>query len=181
VSDAFALDDDGEAIGARVEGARHSGESFAKSRLVDVEFVRCDLSACDFSESVWQRVKVIDCRCTSIDLSQTRLHEVMFDDCKLDDANIRLSKLHAVRFDGCVCTNAEFIAAQLQEIAFPGCDLAGANFTQVRCVDVDLREARLDGLQGVGSLSGATIAVDQLFGFAPALAQALGITVSTEE
>src|SRR5258706_14216889 len=37
--------------------ARHPGESFERARLVDVELVRCDLSGCDFSESVWQRVK----------------------------------------------------------------------------------------------------------------------------
>jgi uncharacterized protein YjbI with pentapeptide repeats len=180
VSGRFALDD-GEAIGARVNGERLAGDSYARGRLVDVEFVRCDLTACDFSEGAWQRVKVVDCRCTGIDLSQLRLHEVTFTDCKLDNANVRLSKLDSVRFQNCVCTGADFVAAQLEKVAFAGSDLAGANFSQVRCVDVDLRDARLDGLQGVASLSGTTIAVDQLFGFAPALAHALGITVSTEE
>jgi hypothetical protein len=68
----------------------------------------------------------------------------------------------------------------LQHIAFPGCDLSTANLSQVRCQDVDLREARLDGLQGVGALAGATIDVDQVFGLAPALAVALGLVVHNE-
>ena len=46
---------------------------------------------------------------------------------------------------------------------------------------VDLRRARLDGLRGVGSLAGATIGVDQLFGLAPALAQAVGLRVDAGE
>jgi hypothetical protein len=43
-----------------------------------------------------------------------------------------------------------------------------------------LRAARLTGLKGVGSLAGAIIAVDQLFGLAPDLAKALGIIVKAE-
>ena len=42
------------------------------------------------------------------------------------------------------------------------------------CTKVDLRGARLDGVRGVGSLRGATIGVDQLFGLAPGLATAVG-------
>jgi len=45
----------------------------------------------------------------------------------------------------------------------------------------DLRDARLDGLQGIEALSGATIGIDQLFGLAPALAAALGLKIATEE
>jgi uncharacterized protein YjbI with pentapeptide repeats len=167
-------------VGAHVEGARHSGESFVDARLVDVEFVRCDLSGCDFSEASWLRVRLTDCRCTGIDLAQTSLKNVTFTDCKLDDANLRMAKLHEVRFENCVLVGADAINATLEAVAFPGCDLAGMDFSQVRCADVDLRDARLDGIKGVNALRGSTIGVDQLFGLAPAFAQALGITIATD-
>jgi uncharacterized protein YjbI with pentapeptide repeats len=173
--------DDGDAIGLRVVDARHPGGAFAKSRLVDVEFVRCDLSGCDFSESVWERVTLVDCRASGIELAQTNLRDVAFRDCKLDDANLRLAQLHRVKFDGSVLSAAEFVGGRLEEVGFDRCDLAGADFSNARCVTVDLRNARLDGLRGIAALAGATIGVEQLIGLAPALAQALGLEVRTAE
>jgi uncharacterized protein YjbI with pentapeptide repeats len=175
------LDDDGEAIGLRVVDARHAGEAFARARLVDVELVRCDLSGCDFSESVWQRVRLVDCRASAIELPQSNLRHVTFVDCKLDDANFRLGQLHHVGFDGSVLGGADLVGAQLDDVSFAGSDLAGADFSNARCSAVDLRGARLDGLRGVAALAGATIGVDQLFGLAPALAQALGLNVKAAE
>src|SRR3954465_11816315 len=142
------LDDDGEARGVRVEGARHSGEAFERARLVDVELVRCDLSGCDFSESVWQRVQLVDWGASALELAQGNLRDVAFRDCKLDDANFRLAQLHRVRFDGSVLGGAEFIGGRLEEIVFAGSDLASADFSGARCAAVDLRGARLDGLRG---------------------------------
>ncbi len=171
------LDDDGEAIGLRVVDARHPGEAFEQARLVDVELVRCDLSGCDFSESVWHRVKLVDCRASAIELPQANLREVSFVDCKLDNANFRLAKLQRVRFDASVLGGAEFVGAQLADVSFDGSDLAGADVSNAKCAAVDLRGARLDGLRGVASLAGTTIGADQLVGLAPALAQALGLRV----
>lgn len=67
------------------------------------------------------------------------------------------------------------------DLGFDGSDLAGADFSNARCSAVDLRGARLDGLRGMVSLAGATIGVDQVLGLAPALAQALGLHVSSDE
>jgi uncharacterized protein YjbI with pentapeptide repeats len=178
VISALELDDDAEAVGVRVEGARQPGESFERARLVDVELVRCDLSGCDFSESIWHRVQLVDCRLSSVELPQARLRDVTFTNCRLDDANFRLSALEGVRFDTCACSAAEFIGAQLERVVFNGSDLAFADVSQMRCADVDLRGARLDGLRGVGALSGATIGADQVVVLAPALAQALGMRIA---
>ncbi|MDQ1456909.1 MAG: hypothetical protein QOH28_2529 [Actinomycetota bacterium] len=178
---ALELDDDREAHGLRVVDARHAGEVFERARLVDVDLVRCDLSGCDFSESVWQRVTLVDCRASAIELPQAHLRHVTFEACKLDDANFRLAKFEHVRFDGSALFGAELIGARLDDLTFDGSDLAGADFSNARCSAVDLRGARLDGLRGMASLAGATIGVDQLLGLAPALAQALGLHVSSDQ
>jgi hypothetical protein len=57
----------------------------------------------------------------------------------------------------------------------------GADVSNVKCKGTDLRRARLDGLKGVGSLRGATIGVDQLFGLAPGLAAAVGVRVLADD
>jgi uncharacterized protein YjbI with pentapeptide repeats len=178
--DALTLDD-GEALGVRVVGALHAGECFTKARLVDVELERCDLSGCDFSESHWQRVTLVDCRCSAVDLGQSVLRDVTFRGCRMEDANLRLTKLSHVGFYSCSVAGADFAGAQLERIAFPECDLRGVEMRQVRCTDVDLRGARVEGMKGIASLHGATIGVDQLVPMAPALAQALGINVRRDD
>lgn len=174
---ALQIDDDGDAIGLRVVDARHAGEAFARSRLVDVELVRCDLSGCDFSESVWHRVTLVDCRASGVDLSQTKLRDLTFTGCRLDDANLRLAQLQRVRFEDSRLAGAEFAGGHLDEVSFGGSDLTRADFSAATCATVDLRTARLDGLEGIAALKGATIGFDQLVGLAPALAIALGLTI----
>ena len=46
---------------------------------------------------------------------------------------------------------------------------------------MDLRGARLVGVKGVGSLRGAIIGVDQLFGLAPGMANALGVEIRSDD
>ena len=177
----LGLDDDGELIGARIVGARHAGDSFARARLVDVDLVRCDLAGCDFSEANFHRVRLVDCRCIGIELGQAVWHMVTAADCRLDEANFRLTKLTKVLFDGSACARADFGGARLEEVRFPASDLAGADVSNTRFAKVDLRGARLDGLRGIGTMRGATIGVEQLYGLAPGLAAAVGLTVAADD
>jgi uncharacterized protein YjbI with pentapeptide repeats len=105
---------------------------------------------------------------------------VSFSGSCVDEANFRLAKLLRSRFESCALAGSDFTGATLEEISFPGCDLSKADLSQVRCKDVDLRDARLDGLKGVGALAGATVEIDQVFALAPALAVALGLIVRNE-
>jgi uncharacterized protein YjbI with pentapeptide repeats len=177
-ADALLLDDDGELTRTRVIGGRHAGFSFAGARLTDVELVRCDLAGCDFSETKLTRVVVVDCRATAIEAGQAQLRDVAIVDSVLRDANFRLTTLENVRFESSTLVGAEFIGARLENVAFTTTDLSRADFTQARCTAVDMRDARLDDVKGVGSLAGASISLDQAFGLAPALAVALGIAIA---
>ena len=176
-TDRIVLDEDGELVGASVEGARHAGGDFARARLVDVELVRCDLAGCDFSEAAFRRVRLVDCRAVGIELGLAAWRHVTVVDCRLDDANFRQARLESVTIEGSNAVGADFGGARLERVRFPGSDLGRADFTQATCAAVDLRDARLDGLRGAGSLRGSTIGVDQLFGLAPGLAAAIGIRV----
>ena len=164
----LALDDDGEAIGLRVVDARHAGEQFARARLVDVDLVRCDLSGCDFSESVWQRVTLTDCRASGIDLAQASLGHVTFDDCRLDDANLRLARLHAVRFHTSVLAGADFTGrAGRGRVVHRERPRGRRLLERARGSAGRLtRGARAPWACGHWSLVGPTIDFDQLFGFA---------------
>jgi uncharacterized protein YjbI with pentapeptide repeats len=171
------LDEDGEAVGVRVVGARHAGDDFARARLVDVELVRCDLSGCDFSEAAFHRVRLVDCRATSIELGGAIWRMVQAGDCRFDDANFRNTRLEQSRVEASSCARADFGAARLDRVQLTDCDLTAADFSNARCTELDLRGARLEQVKGIGSLRGAIIGPEQLYGLAPGLASALGIAV----
>ena len=103
-----------------------------------------------------------------------------FVDCRLDDANFRMAQLVDVQFERCGLTTADFTAGRLERVTFAGSDCSGADFTQVHCDEVDLRETRLDGLRGIGSLRGAIIDRVQLVPIALDLALAVGLVVREE-
>jgi hypothetical protein len=65
-------------------------------------------------------------------------------------------------------------------VTFAGSDCSGADITKVHCHDVDLRETRLDGLRGFGSLRGAIINRAQIVPIALDLALAVGLVVREE-
>jgi uncharacterized protein YjbI with pentapeptide repeats len=180
-ADALVLDDDRELTRTRVVGASHAGGTFERARLTDVELVRCDLAGADFSEATFTRVVLVDCRANALEAGQATLRDVALVDCVLRDANLRLSKLTSVRFAGSSLAGAEFIDARLEDVEFTSTDLTRANFANARCKNVDLREARLDELQGVGSLAGARITLEQSLGLAPSLASAVGIVLAARD
>ncbi len=92
-----------------------------------------------------------------------------------------MARLEDVRFDACSLVTTDLTAAQLTRVVFSGSNCAATDFTNVRCEDVDLRGARLEGIRGVGSLRGATIGRDHLVPLALDLAIASGLLVRDEE
>ena len=179
--DRLDFDDDGELVGARIVGARHAGEAFARARLVDVELVRCDLAGCDFSEAAFHRVRFVDCRCVGAELGKRRSARRRSTTAA---STTPTSASRSSRASGSSRRYSRVLisaVAQLDDVSFRDCDLTGADYSNARCSKVDLRGARLDGLQGVGSLRGAIIGVDQLLGLAPGLAGALGVEIRSDE
>ena len=157
--------------------------AFARARLVDVELVRCDLAGCDFSEAVFHRVRLTDCRGIGIELGGA---SVAFGDGRRLPAR-RRELPHRRSSRRCASRHryvrrADFGGARLDEVAVPGVRPRRRRLLErAYAPNVDLRGARLDGLQGVGSLRGATIGIDQLFGLAPGLAAAVGLRILSEE
>jgi uncharacterized protein YjbI with pentapeptide repeats len=92
-----------------------------------------------------------------------------------------MSKCDGVRFESCALPAADFGGARLVDVSFGGSDCAGVDFTHAECGQVDLRGARLEGLRGIASLRGATIAREQVVPIAIELALALGLTISDDE
>ncbi len=179
----LVLDDDGDAVGVRVTDARQPGEAFAKGRLVDVELVRCDLSGCDFSESVVGAGAAASTAVRRRSICRRRkLRDVTFE--RLPAR--RGQPAHGPAAAGPVRRVAAHGRGAHRRHASrrsrSGAAISPAPTSRTRsAAAVDLRAARLDGLRGVGSLSGAHDRREQLIGLAPALAVAAGLKIGSDE
>jgi uncharacterized protein YjbI with pentapeptide repeats len=91
--------------------------------------------------------------------------------------NLRGARLTDVSFGDCVIDELDLGGATLQRAAFPGTRIGRLLAPEARLTDVDLRGARVDDIEGVEGLRGATVSLDQLLDLAPTLAARLGILV----
>jgi uncharacterized protein YjbI with pentapeptide repeats len=118
---------------------------------------------------------------TSIELGGATWRMVQAAHCRFDDANFRSAQVEQSRVQASNCARADFGGARLDRVQLTDCDLTAADFSNARCTDLDLRGARLEQLKGIGSLRGAIIGPEQLYGLAPGLATAVGIAVRQPE
>lgn len=128
--------------------------------------------------SGWRSVEVRGSRIGSAELYDTALRHVRFSHCKLGYVNLRAGTLADVSFDDCVVDELDLGGATLERAAFEGTRIGRLLVPGARLRDVDLRGARLDDVEGVDGLRGATLALDQLLDLAPTLATRLGILLT---
>lgn len=174
-----------------VEFAEVHGCTFTDTRLADTRWYRastadttfngCDLANARFDESGFQRTTFNGCRLTGVHLSGCTLENVRFTDCVLDLSTWRFARLKRVVLDGCALVGSDWTAVTATDALLENCDLTEGQFSQAKVKDLHLRRCRLDGLQGVGSLAGATIESDDLITLSHQLAAALGIRIATDE
>jgi uncharacterized protein YjbI with pentapeptide repeats len=109
-----------------------------------------------------------------------RLRDVIFHDCRLDLANFRSSTMSSTSFENCNLKQADFQEADLRGATFDGCDLTGANFSKANMEGARLANCVLVAVNGVTSMSGASVASRDLVALAYSLAGALNINVVEE-
>ncbi len=166
-------------VGVRVADARQPGTDFGRARLVDVELVRCDLSGCDFSEShvaagAARRLPVVGDRAAAGEAPRASVRRLQARRRQLPPGAAA-----TVQLRGSLLGRRGVHGGDARRRRRSTAATSPGSTSRRRGVrEVDLRGARLDGLRGAGSLSGATIGVDQLFGLAPALAQAIGLRIA---
>lgn len=148
--------------------------------LVDVVLRDCDLSNVDGREGSIRRLDVHRSRLIGFGLTGGKLQDVRVVDSSLMLARFAFARLRSVVFERVDLAEASFMEAQLEAVAFIDCKLAGADFRRAKLKDCTIRGSSLDGVVGVASLAGTTMAWTDVLGSAAALASALGITVEAD-
>lgn len=168
-----------------VEGCRLTGSKLASSRLdkltvSDSVLDRCDLANVELSHGAMSRVEMTACRLTGLAASGAVWRQVLVKDCLADMSSFRFAAFTRVEFADCRLQGADFVGADLSDTLFRRCDLTRVELSQVKAVGTAFIDCTWDGIGGVTSLSGATIAhsspTDALT-FTAAMATALRITL----
>jgi uncharacterized protein YjbI with pentapeptide repeats len=143
-----------------------------------VVFERVDLSSARWTEVRIERARFTGCRLSGLAWSEGSLGNVLFEDCRLDYASFRqVDVVGPVAFVNCTLTEASVVGGRWRSVAMDSCRLGGIEFDGCDLRGADLRGNPLDGVRGVGSLRGVTIAAEQVEQLAAALVVDLGITV----
>ena len=166
--------------GCRFVGAILTASKFVESRIVDTEFIDCEMSGIDFSDASLTRVRFVRCRVSAADLSATRLTDIQFQQCKLDDVNVRMANLARVELVESTLHDADFVGVSGSDVAMYDCDLTRATFTKTKFTALALHGSILDGLIGAAALTSAVIDSNQTLPFAMALLAGHGVRVNDD-
>jgi len=102
---------------------------------------------------------------------------VAFESCRGDGAALFSLEGKEWRIEDCELTNVDCRELRLTDGVFERCDLTGADFTNA-AVKATIKDCVLERVGGAGAFAGSTIDVPSWMSAAPALAKALGMTIT---
>jgi uncharacterized protein YjbI with pentapeptide repeats len=148
------------------------GAHFIESQLSQVE-----ASVLTAPRSSWRRVVLERSRLGAMESYESSWRSLLLRDCKLGYLNARSSVWTDVTFTGCSVDELDVSGAKLTRVAFADCRIGTLHTANATLVDVDLRGARLEVIDGLAGLAGAWVSEQQLTALAPLLADHLKIRV----
>ena len=159
---------------SRVRG-RLAGAELRDLHLGDVIVTGADLANLKAKAAAIRRSSIDQARLTGAELSEASLRDVTFSGCRIDLASHAAARLERVVFADCDLRETSFGEAVLRDVRFERCDLGGAELSRVRLQRVVLAGCRLEGVNAVGDLRGATMPWPDIVANAGLFAAAAGI------
>lgn len=145
-------------VGCRLVSTSLAGSTVERLSVLDSVFERCDLANLSLSSSSLTRVELTGCRATGLVASGALLRNVTVRGCTADLSAYRFATFTNVEVVDCRLQGADFIGADLRGATFRRCDLTRAELSQVKARGAVFVDCVWDGVRGVPSLAGATVA-----------------------
>ena len=155
-----------------------AGSKLPDLHLADTAIHGADLANLRAPKAALRRVAIARARLTGADLGEASLRDVAFADCRIDLANLAAARLERVVFADCDLRESSFGEAVLRDVRFERCDLGGIELARIRLQRVELRGCRLEGVNAVENLRGATMPWEDIVGNAGLFATAVGVRAS---
>jgi uncharacterized protein YjbI with pentapeptide repeats len=147
------------------------------THLLESRLSQVDAPVFTAPRSSWRRTVLERSRLGAVETYETTWRSVLVTDSKLGYLNARSSAWTDVTLRGCTIDELDVSTAKLTRVAFGDCRVGTLRAAGATLVDVDLRGARLEVIDGLAGLAGAWITEHQLTELAPLLADHLKIRV----
>lgn len=149
------------------------------ARVLDTTLSACRAGELSVPSSTWQDGTWTELRIGALVAHGTTWTRMRVQGGKLDFVNLREARLTDVAFVGVTIDELDLARVTARRVRFEDCRVRRLDVTGAALAEVDLRGLTgLERIDGVTSLRGATITVEQLVELAPALADAAGIVVA---
>ena len=148
-----------------------------RARLIDTQVSEPDITDLSGSDSTWRSVTVQGGRIGAWDLAGAVVDTLIVADAQLGYVNLRDATLTDVVMRDCRIQTLDLAGAKARRVRLSGCVINELVVIRADLDEVDLRGARLDRVDGVEGLGGATLSAEQVSDLAPALARSAGITI----
>lgn len=161
-----------------VEAVSLAGARVEPLELSNTSFRQMDLSNATLGQVTARRVEFLGCRATGLSIDFTLAQDVYFEGCQLDFTNFRIGQTkNALVFKSCTFTEAAF-SGDLSNVVFNDCELTKTEFEATKAAGCDFTGSRLAGIQGILTLRGASLDMEQASSIAIQIATEAGLLVN---
>ena len=127
------------------------------SRLSEVIMGEIDAAVFSAPRTSWRNVEVTGSRLGSAELYASTWRSVTIAGSKINYLNARTADWQDVRFTDCTLDELDLSDATVTRLAFTGCRIGTLTLGGARLTDVDLRDVRLEMINGLAGLAGAWV------------------------
>lgn len=138
-------------------------------------FANCDLSQVPFKTVTACRFG--SCKMTGLSVLG-ELSDCELIDCRLQLGSLAMSAIERTSFADCELIDVDLLESKLSDVTFAGSRLVEVGVHRATFDRVDLRDATIDSINNVSSLTGCMVDNHQLYALAPLLANIVGLSVS---
>lgn len=148
-----------------------------RAHVVESRLSQVDAPVFMAPRSSWRRAVLERSRLGAVEIYEATWRSLLVSDSKLGYLNARSNVWTDVELRGCTVDELDVSGAKLTRVAFVDCRIGTLRAAGATLVDVDLRGARLEVVDGLAGLAGAWVSEHQLSELAPLLAEHLEIRV----
>ena len=189
--------------GADFDGEDIAGEDWSGVRAGDVRMLECELADCRMDETnlagiraidtTWVRVAasglamphaswhdsaIKDSRFGLLDLSSSTLLRLTITDTKIDFLNLRGTAIREVVLTRVRLGEVTLSNASGKTLTFDNCTVGTVELHDTRLEKIDLSTSTLARIDGLASLRGVVLSLEQVLDLAPGMATVLGATIA---
>ncbi len=146
--------------------------------VVDSTWVRIAASGLATRHSSWRDSEIRDSRFGLLDLSASTLLRLTITDAKIDFLNLRGSTIREVVLTRVTLGELSLSDASGTSLTLTDCTLGTVEFHNGHVTKTDLSTSTVTRIDGLDSLRGVILSINQVLDLAPAMARHLGAKIA---